>query len=310
MKPARAPNPIIPGSTTDRTGTAGILRRAVADIRRRFAGLQKDALAIFDRIRIVAVNDAAVARTLYAMTPEEMAATSQALREALDRWIANGRDPAQFAWWATYDQEAAQLGSAQSVTNLTRLSAAYGATRTLRDVVFSEAYRTRVATAQVKSYDHWTGLAAETRAELSQIIGRAVVDGKNPRAVRAEIAERLDVSKARALGYAQSDITDTLRQARWAEAEYAEEQFGLRVALLWTSALIPTTRPWHASRNGKVYSSAECRAFYEVNGNRYRCHCATTECLLDADGKPILTPALKASMAKELAVWQKAQPKK
>ena len=310
MKPERVVNPVIPGSTTDRTGTGGILRRAGADIRRRFAELQKDVLAIFDRIRVLSTNDAALARTIYAMTPEEMAATSQALREALDRWISNGRDPAHLAWWAIYDEDASQLGSAQSVSNLTRLSAAYAATRTLRDVVFSEAYRTRVATAQIKSYDHWTGLSAELRAELSQIIGRAVVDGKNPKAVRAEIAERLDVSKARALQYSQTDITDTLRQARMAEADYAEEQFGLRIGLLWTSALIPTTRPWHASRNGKVYKSAEVRAFYEANGNRYRCHCATTECLLDAAGKPILTKTLKDSMAKELAAWQKAQPKK
>ena len=31
---------------------------------------------------------------------------------------------------------------------------------------------------------------------------------------------------------------------------------------------------------------------------------------LDTDGKPILTDALKASMSKELAVWQKAQAKR
>jgi hypothetical protein len=36
------------------------------------------------------------------------------------------------------------------------------------------------------------------------------------------------------------------------------------------------------------------------------CHCATTECLLDEDGKPILTDALKRSMAKELAVWERS----
>ena len=315
---APARNPAIPGTTQDRTGSAGILRRAVADIRRRFAGLQRDVLAIFDGIRIVepmplplAFNDATTGmqRTIYALTPDELAAVSFALQQALERWIAGGRDTANLLWWATYDAQAAQLGAAQSVANLTNLSAAYAATRTLQEVVFSEAYRNRVAMAQVKSYEHWTGLSAGMRSELSQIIGRAVVDGKNPKAVRAEIVERLDVSKARAIGYAQTDITDTLRQARIAEADYAADELGLAIGLLWTSALIPTTRPWHASRNGKVYTSEEVRAFYAVNGNRYRCHCATTECLLDADGKPILTDALKASMAKERAAWERAHPK-
>lgn len=44
---ARTPNPAIPGTPKDRTGTAGIMRRAVAQIRARFDGLQADVLAIF-----------------------------------------------------------------------------------------------------------------------------------------------------------------------------------------------------------------------------------------------------------------------
>lgn len=311
MKPARVRNPVISGSTKDRTGAAGILRRAGAEIGRRYAGLLRDVLAIFDRIPIYSANDVAMpTRTLYGLTPEELAATAQALQEALDRWVSAGRDPAHRFWWAPYDAEASQLGAAQSLSNLGNLSAAYASARSLQEIVFSAPYAGRVAMAQVKSYEHWTGLAAEARSTLSQIIGRAVVDGKNPRAVRTEIAEALDVSKSKALAYAQTDITDTLRQARMAEADYAQEQFGLAIGLLWTSALIPTTRPWHASRNGKVYSSAEVTAFYSQRGNRYNCRCGVTEALLDTDGKPILTDALKASMSKELAVWQKAQGKR
>jgi len=309
MKPKRAPDPVLPGSAADRTGTAGILRRAVADIRRRFAGLQKDVIEIFDRIRIVSVNEAAP-RTVYAMTAEEMAATSQALREALDRWIASGRDPANLAWWAPYDAEAAQLGAAQAVSNLTRLSATYAASRTLREVVFSEPYRNRVGMAQIKSYDHWTGLSGGMRSELSQIIGRAVADGKNPRVVRAEIAERLGVSMKAAMQYAQTDITDTLRQARMAEDDQAEQDFGLRVGELWASALLPSTRPWHASRNGKVYTREQVRAFYSERGNVFRCHCSVTSCLLDANGKPLLSDRLKGTMAEALAKWEKANPAK
>lgn len=305
----RPPNPTIPGTPEERTGTTRILRRAVREITRRFAGLQRDVLAIFDAIRVYGGNDAAMARTLYALTPEELAATSQALQDALDRWLLEGRDPRHSFWYSPYDEEAAQLGSAQSAANLTRLSEGYAATRSLQQIVYSDAYRNRVAMAQVKSYEHWTGLSSQARSELSQIIGRAVVDGKNPRAVRAEIMERLDVTRSRAAQYAQTDITDTLRQARMAEADYATETLGLNIGLLWTSALIPTTRPWHASRNGKVYTSEQVRAFYQVNGNRYRCHCATTECLLDTDGKPILTDGLKAKMKAEKVAWQKAQGK-
>ena len=306
----RPRNPIRTGSSTDRTGSAGILRKAVADIRRRFAGLSAEALAIFGRIRIVAENDVKVGRTLYALTPDELAAVSLALQQALERWIINGRDPANLLWYATYDAQAAQLGAAQSVANLTQLSAAYAASRTLQEVVFSEPYRTRVGLAQVKSYEYWTGLSGSMRSELSQIIGRAVVDGKNPKAVRTEIMERLEVSKKRAILYAQTDVTDTLRQARWAEADHARDEMGISIGLLHTSAFLPTTRPSHGARHGKVYSSEEVRAWYDRDGNRFRCHCAQTETLLDTDGKPILTDALKTSMQGEKVAWEKGNPSK
>lgn len=300
-------NPIIPGDTRDRTGSAGILRRAAAEINRRFAGLTKDVLAIFDGIRYYNLNDA---RVMYGLTPEELAAVSQALATALDRWLAEGQQTAHRFWWAPFDAEASQLGTAQSVANLTGLSEVYAASRTMQQVIYSEPYRSRVAVAQIKSYDQWKSLSESVRSELSQTIGRAVIDGQGPKAVRREIMERLDIGKSRAMLYAQTDITETLRQARMAESEYAAEQLGIRSGLLWTSALIPTTRPHHASRNGKVYTPKEVRDFYSKGGERYRCHCGVTECLLDDAGKPILSDALKTQMKAELALWKNAQATK
>jgi Phage Mu protein F like protein len=296
-------NPIIHGTPKDRTGSAGVVRRASAEIARRFAGLQKDVLALFDGITVYTVNKE-VGGFLYGLTPEQMAALSDELAAALDRWIAAGKDPANLFWWDAYVQDSAQLGTAQAVANLSNLSTAYASTRTLEAVIYSTPYKTRLGMAQVKSYEHWRGLAATQRAELSQIIGRAVVDGKNPKAVRKEIAERLGVSREKALQYAQTDITDTLRQARWAEDDYAQESLGLKLGELWTSALKPTTRAWHASRNGKVYSTDEVRKFYSENGNRYNCFCGQTTCLLDESGKPILTKKLQSAMASERKAWQ------
>lgn len=306
IRAPRAPNPTLFGSDKDRTASAPIIRRAVAEIRRRYAGLLVDVLAIFRGIRIIGANDAlSVARTVYALGPQEAAAVSLALQQALDRWLLDNRSAADVFWWTAYEDDAARLGTAQTVANLTNLSASYGAARRLEEVVFSEPYRTRVAVAQVRSMDHWTGTAAGARSALSQIIGRAVVDGKNPRTVEAEIRERLDVSRADAFRYAQTDIPGTLREAKWAEADHAEETMGLRLGLLWTSALLPTTRPWHASRAGRVYTTEEVRKFYSERGNRYNCFCGQTECLLDEDGKPMLSDALKSTLAKRRQQWVK-----
>jgi len=267
---AATPNPITSGNLKDRTGAAGIQRRASAEIRRRWTGLQKDVLAAFDGIQTLAVND--TSKTLYMLTPEQMQSLSIELQAALARWIADGRDPAHIAWWSGYVQESSQLGAAQSVANLTQLSASYAASRALETVIYSVPYKNRLSMAQIKSQDHWTSLAAKQRADLTGIIGRAVVDGKNPKAVRTEIMEKLEVGRARAALYGQTDITNTLREARQAEADYAKDELGLKIALLWTSALLPSTRQWHAARNGKVYTTDEVKQFYSVNGNRYNCY--------------------------------------
>lgn len=272
----RPRQPLIPGTAEDRTGAQGIMRRANAAIRQRWAGLEAEVLAIFARIRVigeVAQNDQSSApRTIYALTPEEMAAVAQALGEAFDRWLeAVAGGSYRSHWYAQFDLEAARLGAAQSVANLTGLSATYAASRDLSSAIFSQPFQNRVAMAQIKSYEHWTALSAGERSVLSQIIGRGIADGKNPRAVVAEIQERMGVSRSKAEQWAQTDITDTLRMTRLDERDWAVENLGMAIGLLWKSALIPTTRPHHAARNGRTYTSAEVRDFYSRDGNIYRC---------------------------------------
>lgn len=305
MPQARQRDPIRVGTASDRTGAGGVLRRAGAAIRKRWAGLERDVLRLFESLPTYALNDERVQAVRYGVTPEQLQSIAAELQATLARWIAEpGRAIEHFFWWDAYVDEAGKLGAAQTAANLGALSASYAAARTLEQIVYSEPYRNRIAAAKFKSYEHWTGLASEQRATLAQTIGQAIADGMAPREARRLIQERLEVGKARALAFAQTDITDTLRQARIAEAEDAEAQLGVKTGLLWTSALIPTTRPWHASRNGKVYTRDQVRAFYADRGNRYNCRCGVTECLVDADGKPILTKKLQATMANEKRAWQ------
>ena len=307
MKP-RAQSPTIPGNPLDRTGTGGIQRRAMADIRRRFAGLLAEVLAIFERIPRYTVNqDATFGRWAYGMTPEQMQATSLALAEALARWLEAGRLPADMHWFTGYQADAAQAGAAQSAANLTRIVPAYAAARNLGQIVTSQPYRTRAALAATRNLDHWTGLSSQAKSELSGIITRAVIDGKNPRSVRKEIMERLGVSETRAYSYAQTEITNTLRDARMAEKQEAEDALGLNLGLLWTSALLPTTRPLHASRNGKVYTDEQVKEFYSRDGNKYRCHCGLTECLLDEDGNPVISDKARETFKRERETWEKTK---
>lgn len=308
-KRRRTPNPIVQANTSDRTGTAGILRRASADIRRRFAGLDRDVLAIFGRIPVYEINELRDQTVRYGLTPEQLAGIAEELQATLDRWILQGRETSHILWWEPYTEEASQLGTAQIVANLTNLSEVYAASRSLAAVVYSEPYRNRIAIAKFRSYEHWAALASDQRLRLAQAIGQAVADGTNPMVARKAIQEALGVGKARALAYAQTEIPGVLREARIAEAEAAEAELGIKTGLLWTSAFKPTTRPWHASRSGRVYTREEVKTFYAQGGNRFNCFCATTECLLDADGKPILTKQLQSAMANERKRWQSVHGK-
>jgi hypothetical protein len=45
---------------------------------------------------------------------------------------------------------------------------------------------------------YWIDLSSQASADLAGVIGRTVVNGKNSKIVRAEITERLNMSKYRA----------------------------------------------------------------------------------------------------------------
>jgi hypothetical protein len=281
----------------------------VALIRRRFEGVRRDLLAIFGRIRVYRTNDAGDAdddgRTVYGA---DLAMLSQEIQTSVDTWLTSDQDDdvVPLPWWDRYEEEAALLGAGLAVANLSRLSDSYAATRTLTQVVTSDAYRARLAAARFSSREFWGGLKSTLRADVAQIIGRAIADGKSPQQVRAEIAARVEATKARALQFARTAITNMVREARLAEADIAQALLGIKLGRLWASAFKITTRPHHAARHGNVYSTAEVRAFYSQGANRINCYCSTTECMLGDDGKPMLTDALKAAMAKEKAAWRAA----
>lgn len=82
---------------------------------------------------------------------------------------------------------------------------------------------------------------------------------------------------------------------------------GLKTGLLWLSALKPTTRSWHASRHGKVYTTEQVRDFYAENGNRYNCYCSQIPVLLNDDGS-IFNQGLAEKLEKERKSWLETTP--
>lgn len=265
-------NPIVSKSTTNPTLTGSLLSKVDRDIERRIKGYKEEVVTAFERIPSYSANASVdeIEKYVYGLTADQLLLLQTTLDAIAEKWLVSGVPNGGF-WFQTYVEEASNLGTAQSSANLTQLSEVYAASRPIEAVLYSAPYIQRVAVVVAEDYSHWTGLASESKAKLSSIIAQGVADGVNPRSVVTQIKESLDVTRSKARSIAQTDIVGALRQARWAEADATEKEFGFKVMFLWSSALKPTTRPNHASRHGKVYSTKEVRAFYSVKGNKYNC---------------------------------------
>lgn len=240
---------------------------------------------------------------VYDMTAAQLYDLLKIVQTILDDFLLEGGE--QELWALQYVAAEYERGTHQAFTNLSTQSPVYAQQTTMAQLLGSPAYQNQIAAAYVSTYSDWKGLSDAARTDLANVISDAIGRGVNPRETARVISKRLDVSMARAKNIAQTEQVGALRQAQWAETDWSAERLGLRTALLWISALKPTTRPWHASRHGQVYTTEEVRAFYAVNGNRYRCYCSQIPCLVDEKGQ-IVNQGLIDRLIEERKQWKKA----
>ncbi|HFI7529073.1 TPA: phage minor head protein [Escherichia coli] len=237
---------------------------------------------------------------IYDMTPQELAELLEAVQGILDDYLLEGGENNQ--WAMDYVVAEAQRGTLEAFNNLSQQSQVYASQTTLQQLLSSPGYQNQIASARLTTFSDWKAISDASRADLTGIITDAVARGVNPRETASVISKRLDVSMSRAKNIAQTEQVGALRQAQWNETDWAADRLGLNTGLLWLSALKPTTRSWHASRHGKVYTTEEVRDFYAVNGNRYNCYCSQIPVLLNDDGS-IFNEGLADKLAKERKGW-------
>lgn len=280
-----ANNPIVPRSVTNPVGGADRTRRVVNAINESLAGVQDWLIGRFEQIpveRIVVnrlfVNDYRYEYQISIMNLESL------INEMLFKLGLFPNDYVVREVVGAYEQ-----GTGLAVENLANISEDY--TRTITQVLMSDPWQRRAALVGSRVFEEMKGFEGDTGRDLGRVLRQAVQDGLNPRDVVGTIKERFDVAESRAKRIATTEISGALRRARWDEAQDAESRLGIRVRLMWVSALRPTTRLWHASRHGLIYTVQEVREFYAVNGNAIHCACSQIETLVDKDGKPVVTRA-------------------
>lgn len=317
-KPQLIRTPVIPRNKADPTQSARPVNRMFRDIEERYyrvkvalkqlfderltgheRGINQQSHAVHGNI-IYQVNAGAY---IYDMTATQLADLLQRMQIILDDALLEGGS--NNLWALSYVSDEYERGTHQAFTNLSVQSPIYEQQTTLQQLLSSPAYQNQVAAAYVSTYSDWLLESDRARGDLANVISDAVGRGINPRETAKIISQRLDVSMSRAKNMAQTEQVGALRQAQWQETDWSRERLGLNTALLWLSALKPTTRSWHAARHGRTYTTEEVGAFYAVNGNRFHCYCSQIPVILDDDGK-IVNAGMVDRLAKERQEWLQA----
>ncbi|EPO3852464.1 phage minor head protein [Klebsiella pneumoniae] len=317
--------PIVPRSKVDPTRSAKQVSAMFRDIEDRYLGIKRALKALFDQrltgrerevnshswrflchdrgedMRLYQVN---AGKFIYDMSAQELADLLEAVQVILDDYLLEGGE--QNLWAMDYVAAEAQRGTLEAFNNLSQQSQVYASQTTLQQLLSSPGHLNQVAAARLTTFSDWKVISDTARGDLTNIITDAVARGVNPRETASVISKRLDVSMSKAKTIAQTEQVGALRQAQWNETDWAADRLGLNTGLLWLSALKPTTRSWHASRHGKVYTTEEVRDFYAENGNRYNCYCSQIPVLLNGDGS-IFNEGLAEKLKKEREQWKLAE---
>lgn len=307
--------PVIPRNKADPTQSARPINRMFRDIEDRYHRIKVSLKQLFDE-RLIGHERASNQQShavhgnviyqvnagayIYDMTATQLADLLQRMQIILDDALLEGGS--NNLWALSYVADEYERGTHQAFTNLSVQSPIYEQQTTLQQLLSSPAYQNQVAAAYVSTYSDWRLEADRARGDLANVISDAVGRGINPRETAKIISQRLDVSMSRAKNMAQTEQVGALRQAQWQETDWSRERLGLNTALLWLSALKPTTRSWHAARHGRTYTTEEVQAFYAVNGNRFNCYCSQIPVILDDNGK-VVNSGLIDRLKNERSAW-------
>lgn len=314
--------PVIPRSRVDPTRSARQVSKMFGDIEDRYLSIKRRLREVLDQRLTGREKESAAVKQwmgfnkedaeptlyqvnagtyIYDMTAAQLADLLQVVQAILDDELLSGGP--QNLWALDYVAQEYQRGTLEAFNNLSVQSQAYASQTSLQQLLSSPAYQNQIAAAFVSTYSDWKGVSDAARADLANIIADSIGRGVNPRETAGLISKRLDVSMSKAKTIAQTEQVGALREAQWNETEWTQERLGLKTAILWISALKPTTRPTHAARHGKTFSTEDVRDFYSRNGNRFNCYCGNIPCLLNDDGS-LYNKGLTDKLVKERKSWK------
>lgn len=280
----------------DPTRQGGNRRKAEKELIRRLTGAQAEIKQYLlslqtTKRQVPDGNSLLLNREIYEYQTDSYAQLRQLIAQTISKWLELGGTGKPPKWFfdaqimAAYDS-----GASETIATIALLLALLPTKRTLIDVSFESivvtyGYRQRQQYSFEQSYTSVQKLGNDIAADVVRTVSEQVDSGMSPVTLAAASALVFAKARKRAKLIAENEINNAFRAAKEKEAKELAAALGLNIKLLHRSALLPTTRAWHASRHGHIYTIPEQALWWSQDANSINCHCSVIEVIVDESGK-------------------------
>ena len=302
-------------SIKDPTMQAGRIVKCYAEFKRRIMRAHRETLEFYaahlkpleqvSNTRSYYLN--AEKTYLYEIDLNELLNLETTLDKLIEKILMGDSEQPQDNWMFTgYTEAAYQQGTGYAHAFISQQTDTYARTyQNMQQVLFSQPYQRRIGIVSARTFNEMQGFTDDVTKRARFILGETIARGYSPRWAAKQLTDTLEGDKKRALRIARTEMGVAFRSAVMDESAQAARQFDLKMKMLWVSALMATTRKWHSSRHGNLYTQQEVADFYSVNSNSIACRCSQVPTVVNAKGEAMVA-ALITKMEKQEKAWMEA----
>ncbi|QAY18019.1 putative minor head protein [Pseudoalteromonas phage C7] len=181
-------------------------------------------------------------------------------------------------------------------------------------IMMSPPVLRRLSLMHGRVFNEMKGLSESSASDLGRVLTQGMIDGNGVQDIARAVKKRVSVSMSRAMRIARTEILNSYRTATRTEVDdLNEEVYGdsdWQQQMLWFSALAASSRSWHVSRHGLVYTTEEVQEFYSVDANPINCMCSQSLVLVNKKTGEVLQSSLLKRMKKQKEAWRAGMARK
>ena len=157
-------------------------------------------------------------------------------------------------------------------------------------------------------FNEMKGLTDSMKVNLSETLTRGMASGLGIQQLTRDVAKRVGVGFSRAQRISRTEIMGAYRAVqRDKTRQINKDIYGNSPFIqkqLWFSALAMTSRKWHVSRHGSIYSIQEVEEFYSEAANSINCLCNQSPILVNRKTGAVVMQSLIDKMKLQKKAWR------